>query len=45
MQWLNKAVQAGYKDAAYMEKDTDLDPLRERADFKKLMAELEIKKK
>ena len=43
MEWLHKAVQAGYKDAAHMKKDTDLDPLRERADFKKLVAELEAK--
>ena len=41
MQWLQKAVQAGYKDAAHMKKDTDLDPLREREDFKKLLAGLE----
>ncbi len=45
MQWLHKAVQAGYKDAAHMRKDTDLDPLREREDFKKLLAELEEAKK
>ena len=44
MQWLHKAVQAGYKDAAHMKKDTDLDPLRDREDFKKLLAELEAKK-
>ena len=43
MQWLHKAVQAGYEDAAHVEKDPDLDPLRERADFKKLLAELEAK--
>ena len=43
MQWLQKAVQAGYKDAAHMKKDTDLDPLRDRDDFKKLLAELEAK--
>lgn len=41
MQWLHKAVQAGYKDAGHMKKDPDLDSLRERADFKKLLAELE----
>ena len=41
MQWLHKAVKAGYKDAALMKKDTDLDALREREDFKKLLAELE----
>ncbi len=45
MQWLHKAVQAGYKNAAHMTKDTDLDPLRGRGDFKKLMAELEKKGK
>ena len=39
-----KAVKAGYRDAAHMKKDTDLDPLREREDFKKLLAELEGKK-
>ena len=41
MQWLQQSVQAGYQDAAHMKKDTDLDPLREREDFKKLLAELE----
>src|SRR5262249_25126715 len=40
MELLRQAVQAGCKDAAYMAKDTDLDPLREREDFKKLLAEL-----
>ncbi len=43
MSWLLKAVQAGYKDSAHMRKDTDLDPLREREDFKTLLAELEAK--
>ena len=43
LQWLQKAVQAGYKDAAHMKSDPDLGPLRERADFKKLLAELEKK--
>jgi hypothetical protein len=40
MALLHKAVQAGYKDAARMKADTDLDALRERDDFKKLLAEL-----
>lgn len=40
MALLHRAVKAGYKDAAHMAKDTDLDPLRERGDFKKLMREL-----
>jgi hypothetical protein len=43
MAWLTKAVAAGYKDAAHMRKVADLDVLRERADFKKLLAELEKK--
>jgi serine/threonine protein kinase/Flp pilus assembly protein TadD len=41
MEFLRKAVNAGFKDAANMAKDTDLDPLREREDFKKLIAELD----
>jgi eukaryotic-like serine/threonine-protein kinase len=43
MELLNKAVKAGYKDGAHMAKDTDLDPLRGRDDFKKLIADLESK--
>jgi serine/threonine protein kinase/tetratricopeptide (TPR) repeat protein len=38
---LGKAVAKGYKDAAHMKKDTDLDALRQRDDFKKLLADLE----
>jgi tetratricopeptide (TPR) repeat protein len=41
MELLQKAVKAGYKDAANMNKDTDLDTLRNREDFKKLFAEME----
>ena len=41
MELLTLARAAGYKDAAQMKKDTDLDPLRAREDFKKLLAELE----
>ena len=41
MEWLLKAVQAGYKEAAHMNEDTDLDPLRERDDFKKLLQSLD----
>jgi hypothetical protein len=37
---LRTAVARGYKDAAHMQKDTDLDPLRQRDDFQKLLAEL-----
>jgi tetratricopeptide (TPR) repeat protein len=37
---LRRAVQAGYRDAAHMRKDPDLDALRGREDFKKLLAGL-----
>jgi tetratricopeptide (TPR) repeat protein len=40
MELLHKAVNAGYKDAAHMAKDNDLDVLRQRDDFNKLLAEL-----
>ena len=41
MAMLRAAVAKGYKDAAHMKKDKDLDALREREDFKQLLAELE----
>jgi hypothetical protein len=41
MELLRQAVKAGWKDAAHMRRDTDLDPLRARADFQELIAELE----
>jgi hypothetical protein len=41
MVWLKQAIAAGFKDAAHMKKDKDLDALRGRDDFKKLLAELE----
>ena len=41
MELLNKAVNAGYKDAAQFQQDNDLSSLRDRDDFKKLIAELE----
>jgi len=41
MTWLKQAVAAGYKDATQMKKDNDLDSLRAREDFKKLIAELD----
>jgi tetratricopeptide (TPR) repeat protein len=43
MDLLRQAVKAGWKDAAHMKKDTDLDSLRGREDFKKLLQELEGK--
>jgi tetratricopeptide (TPR) repeat protein/predicted Ser/Thr protein kinase len=38
---LRKAVAQGYKDAAQLKEGKALDPLRRRADFQKLLAELE----
>jgi hypothetical protein len=45
MELLHKAVKAGYVDAAHMAKDKDLDSLRDRADFKQLLASLQPKPK
>jgi hypothetical protein len=41
MKLLRDAVSKGYKDVAHMKKDTDLGPLRQREDFRKLVAELD----
>jgi hypothetical protein len=38
--WLKQAVAAGYKNAARLKQDRDLDALRDRADFTKLVAML-----
>src|SRR5262249_36434875 len=43
MKLLRDAVSKGYKDLTHMTKDADLDPLRQREDFQKLVAELEGK--
>src|SRR5262249_12329841 len=40
MELLQRGVKAGWKDAAHMQKDKDLDSLRGREDFKKLMESL-----
>ena len=45
MDWLGKAVAAGFADATQMQRDTDLDALRDRADFQKLLADLRAKQK
>jgi hypothetical protein len=45
MDWLAKSVTAGYSDVSHIEKDKDLDALREREDFKKLLEELQVKQK
>jgi serine/threonine protein kinase/tetratricopeptide (TPR) repeat protein len=42
--WLRKAVATGFRDTGLMAKDTNLDCLRGREDFKKVLAELEGKK-
>jgi tetratricopeptide (TPR) repeat protein len=44
MKLLRDAASKGFKNVAHMKKDTDLDPLRPREDFKKLIAELEAKR-
>jgi tetratricopeptide (TPR) repeat protein len=41
MKLLRHAVAKGFQDAARMKKDSDLDPLRGRDDFQKLLADLE----
>jgi serine/threonine-protein kinase len=38
---LRQAVAKGYKDAAYVKKNADLDSLRQREDYRKLLADLE----
>jgi tetratricopeptide (TPR) repeat protein len=40
MELLQRAVKAGYRDAAHVKQDSDLDSLRGRDDFKQLLAEL-----
>jgi serine/threonine protein kinase/tetratricopeptide (TPR) repeat protein len=40
MELLNKAVTAGYRNAANMKRDTDLALLHDREDFKKLLGKL-----
>jgi hypothetical protein len=41
MAWLKQAVAAGFRDVNLMKTDKDLDALRERKDFQKLLADLE----
>jgi tRNA A-37 threonylcarbamoyl transferase component Bud32 len=40
VQQLRVAIQAGYRDLRHIKKDSDLDPLRGRQDFRDLLAEL-----
>jgi hypothetical protein len=41
MDWLRKAVAAGFKDVVHMAKDQDLGALRQREDFRQLLGDLE----
>jgi serine/threonine protein kinase len=45
LKMLRDAVSKGWNDATNMRKNTNLNPLREREDFKRLVAELEEKQK
>jgi hypothetical protein len=40
MFWLREAVRAGWNDAQHTSRDPDLAPLRDRDDFRRLVAEL-----
>jgi tetratricopeptide (TPR) repeat protein len=40
MEWLKRAIAAGYKDLANMAKDKDIDALRGRDDFRALLKEM-----
>jgi hypothetical protein len=42
---LREAIQKGFVNVAHIKKNNYLDPLRSRADFQKLLAELEEKVK
>jgi tetratricopeptide (TPR) repeat protein len=41
---LRSALDNGYRDRVYLEVNPDLDPLRGQEDFRKLLAELEVRK-
>ena len=45
MKSLSSAIAAGFPNADHAKKDTDLDALRSRDDFQKLLAQMEAKKK
>ena len=45
MEFLEKAVAMGYRHPAAMSADPDLEPLRDRDDFRKLLADLETEQK
>src|SRR5262249_15482366 len=43
MELLHQAVKTGFSNAAYMNKDSDLNALRDREDFKKLLADMQAR--
>jgi serine/threonine protein kinase/tetratricopeptide (TPR) repeat protein len=43
MTWLERAVAAGYNDVTHLKQDKDLDALRGRADFNRLVAALQAR--
>jgi hypothetical protein len=45
MAWLERAVAAGYDNAAHLARVKDLDSLRDRKDFQDLLARLEARQK
>ena len=45
MKMLHDAVAKGYRDVEHAKADSDLAPLRDRDDFKKLLTEMEAKAK
>jgi tetratricopeptide (TPR) repeat protein len=44
MTWLSKSIAAGYQNTVLVKHDKSLDVLREREDFKRLLAELQARK-
>ena len=45
MDFLGQAIAAGWRSPQLLERDSDMDPLRAREDFRKLLAELEANTK
>ena len=41
MEWLHKAVAAGFKNVDLLKNQKDFDVLRDRDDFRKMVAELD----